>query len=137
MLVRELFEKSSDYVDLQALIMFLVFEKKVLSMEDDARKLNLYFLPKHRKRMNKEINQYKKKMNMNYKPNVYEVTDGKKTIYIYANNEVQAKHIAYKNLIKVDRIKVCDIDQLMYVDGLEVTLRTIVKHKKPQILGGF
>lgn len=137
MLVKELFKESSEFLDLQALIMFLVFEKKVLSMEDDAEKLELYFLDKHQERMNKELNQYKRKMNMNYKPFVFEIKHKKGTVYVYAQTEIQARNIANKHLIKVDEIKMCDLDDLMTIDGNDMTFRTHVKGKKPQILGGY
>lgn len=136
MLVRELFKKSSDYVDLQALIMLLVFEKKVLSMDDDAKELNLYFLPKHKERMNKELRKYKKKLNMKYKPYVFEVKHGDRTTYIYANDEGQARYLAHRNLIKVDEIRTCDLDELVHTNGMNTTFRVLTKNKKPQILGG-
>ncbi len=47
--IRELLEMASEsnYVDLQALIMFLVFEKEVHSLEDNSSALDLYFVEKH------------------------------------------------------------------------------------------
>jgi len=48
MTLNELYDLAikHDYLDLQALIMFLVYEKKVLKMEDDSSELDLYFLEK-------------------------------------------------------------------------------------------
>ena len=137
MKIKELFKESADFVDLQALIMFLVFEKKVLSMEDDSEKLKLYYLEKHNKRMNKELNAYKEKMKMKYKPYVYEIKSGNITHYIYANDMRHAMLLATREGIKVDKIDPFNIDELMHIDGKDITFRTFVKNKKPQILGGF
>lgn len=141
MLVRELFEDANknDYTDLQALVLFLVFEKGVISMDDDTNKLDLYFLEKHNDRMNKELRSYKQKMNMKYKPQVYEIKPDKgQYVYIYAHNEQQAKFIANKNLIKVNEIRVCDLDELLNLNGKDMTARTIIQNKQaPSILGGF
>src|SRR5690625_5881190 len=76
--VKELFERSAKagYLDLQALIMFLVFEKDVLAMEDSAEKLKVYYQDKHSERMNEELNAYKSKMNMKYDTALYGFNHG-------------------------------------------------------------
>ena len=50
MTIRELFEAALENKDenLQALIMFVVLEKKVHDWNDDKSVLDVYFLPKHR-----------------------------------------------------------------------------------------
>lgn len=140
MRVSELFDyaNKNDFTDLQALIMFLAFEKKVLNMDDDTSELDLYFLEKHSSRMNKELHSYKKKMNMGYKPDVYMVKTEKGTIYVYAHSEVEAKTVVNKRLMKVSEVKVCYMDDLMNLNGRNMTFRTIVQDKNaPEILGGF
>src|SRR5699024_8220420 len=104
---------ENEMLDLQALIMFLVFEKQVIKMDDDIKELDLFFLSKHKKRMNDELIAYKKKLNMKYKPYVFKVKSKRGTFYIYAKSEKQAKYIATENFIKVDDIKTCDLDKEM------------------------
>lgn len=139
MLIKELFEESlkKDYTDLQALLMFLVFEKKVLSMEDDTKELDLYFLEKHHERMNKELASYRKKMSITYGLQVFRITNDTSTTYILAYTEKQAKFIATKNLIKVDSIEMCDLDKLMSYRNKNMTFKTIIEDKKPCVLGGY
>src|SRR5690606_10626655 len=74
--------------------MFLVFEKEVLSMDADEKELDLYFLEKHEERMNHELRNYKKKMNMSEKDGTYRVYTKLKTLYVYAKDELQARAYA-------------------------------------------
>lgn len=138
MLIREVFEHATNNkdIDLQALIMFLVFEKEVLTMDDDIKELDLYLLPKHKERMNQELIAYKKKMNMNYDPFVFEIKDGHETHYVLAYTEKQARFIASEKLLMVNEIKTCDLDQLMTLNGRNTTFRTLIKGKVPSVLGG-
>jgi hypothetical protein len=48
---------------LTLLIEFLVFEKKVLTFEDDADKLKFYFQEKFHKKMNEHLAEYERKIN--------------------------------------------------------------------------
>lgn len=139
MKLKDVFEQAIEfeYIDLQALIMFLVFEKEVLSMEDDAKELDLYFLEKHNQRMNKELHAYKKKMNMKYSPSVFEIKNQQYTGYIYAHSIAQAKYIAHRHLIKVDEIKEVDLDKFVTSENKQMTLRNLIKNKEPGILGGY
>src|SRR5690606_24842581 len=105
-----------DYIDLQALIMFLVFEKKVLTLDDNTKELDLYFLKKHRERMNRELHAYKQKMKMQYKPNVFEVKikpKDYKTVYILALTKIQAESFCRSLLYEPISINICDDEQLM------------------------
>lgn len=138
MLIKELFEKSceKEYKDLQALIMFLVFEKEVLSMGDDTKELDIYFLEKHNKRMNKELASYRKKMNISYGLRVYEITDNDSTFYVLAKTETQAKFLANRNLIQVKDIKTCSAESLMHHKGNDITLKELIKDRQPCVLGG-
>ncbi|MBP1971616.1 hypothetical protein J2Z83_003767 [Virgibacillus natechei] len=138
MKIKELFEQSNEYTDLQALIMFLTLEKQVLSMSDDVNELDLYFKEKHNVRMNKELFAYKKKMNMRYRPYLYEIKSEKFTyLYILAHSEIQARRIANENLVEATDIKTCDEDNVMSFEDRDMTVRTLVKNKKIGILGGF
>lgn len=106
-------------------------------MDDDQKELELYFLPKHKERMNKELIDYKRKMKMKYGPFVFEVVDGQRVYYVLAFSEKQARFIANNNLINVDEIKTCDLDQLMTLNDVDMTFRTMIKDKKPCVLGGY
>ena len=140
MTIRELFEaslKSAYTEDLQALIMFLVFEKKVLSMDDDTKELDLYFLEKHNRRMNKELHAYKKKMNIKYGKRVYELSNDTNAIYVLANSVDQAKLIGARNGINFNDARLCDLDEIMLYNDKEMQLKDIVKNRQQSVLGGY
>lgn len=138
MSIKDFFEQSSEYKDLQALIMFLVFEKKVLQMSDDAKELDIYFKEKHSVRMNKELASYKKKMSIKYDPYVFELKNGRNMLYVYAHSENQAMFVAAKDFFYADEIRTCDTQELITYCGNDMTFQTMIKDKKaPQILGGF
>lgn len=124
---------EQDMTDLKALILFLVHEKEVHTLDDDSKVLDLYFLPKHKKRMNKELKAYKKKMGFKYKMRVYKfIQDDHNFLYVWAKSLDQAKFLALG--YNYNTIKICDLDKLMH-NGL--TLREITRDKKPQVLGGM
>lgn len=126
-----------DFVDLQALIMFLVYEKQVLSLVDDTKELDLYFLPKHHERMTKELTAYKKKMQLKEKPSVWRVyTAQGETLYVYVENELQAR--TYAMTIKYEPLKVVYVpnDTLMTVDGVSIEVSKLIEGKRvPSLLG--
>ena len=129
MTIRELFEAALENKDenLQALIMFVVLEKRVHSWDDDISVLNVYFLPKHNKRMTKLINEYKKKMNLKSSPSHYEVNG---SIYVYADDETQARAFCKANGIEVKTIRILLDDDLFYIDDVLVEIRSLTKNKK-------
>lgn len=142
MIIRELLDEAieNDMLDLQALIMFLVFEKKVMDMNDDIKELDLYFLPKHQKRMNKEIIKYKKKMRMEYNPAVFEVTNKEnEVIYVLADDYNQAKLYSKSIFHNPKEVKMSREKQMMEYKGNLVTLNSLTKtaNKKPCVLGGY
>lgn len=53
---------TGEFHSLALLIEFLIFEKKVLTFEDDIKELDLYYKPNNRKRMNKLLLEYKEKL---------------------------------------------------------------------------
>jgi|SRR5690625_4990175 len=139
MQVKELFERSAKagYLDLQALIMFLVFEKDVLEMEDSTEKLKVYYQDKHNERMNAEINAYKNKMNMKYDPVVYGFDHGRGSTYILAKSAEHALFIANDNGIKNNDYQTLGNDELMSFDGLDMPVSNLVNNQSIGVLGGF
>ena len=119
--------------DLQALVLFLVQEKEVLTFDDDSNELDLYFLEKHNERMNQELHAYKAKLNMEYDPIVVKfLKSDSKFIYVLAKNLREAKHIARNYDYK--KFKICEMSKEMS-NGL--TLKDIVKGKQNGVLGGM
>lgn len=118
-------------IDLQALIIFLVMEKKVLTLEDSAAELDLYFLPKHRKRMNALIGEFKEKMNMKYEIYVFKVNDEH---FISAYDCKQARMIAFEKDIAIESIELVDQNMLMWDGERNITLRSLAKNK-PNFIG--
>lgn len=127
MSIKELFDYAIEIenVDLQALIMFLTLEKKVLSMNDDVNKLDLYFLEKHNERMNKELHAYKQKMNIKNKPHYFEVVGDGKTIYVQAINEREA--ILNSKIREVKSVTLLSGDYLMEYNGKITKLKNVPK----------
>jgi hypothetical protein len=61
--IRELVLEAdlNNHSGLLLLLDFLINEKRAISMSDDTRVLELYFLPKHKDRINKLLSEYIKK----------------------------------------------------------------------------
>lgn len=139
MTLKEVFKRAVelDLLDLQLLIMFLVYEKRVHTLDDDARKLDLYFLTKHHERMTKELTAYKKKIHLKEKPSVWRVyTRQGETLYVYVENELQAK--AYAISLKYEPLKTVYVpnDDIMTVDGINIEVGKLIEGKKtPSLLG--
>lgn len=66
--IKEIFDESieHDLTDLQALLMFLLFEKQVININDKAEVLRIYFKKNNQNRLNKLLEVYKKEMNIKY-----------------------------------------------------------------------
>lgn len=139
MTIKELFDQAikNDFTDLQALIMFLVFEKQVVNMQDDTKELDLYFLDKHNTRMNKELHEYKQKMKIRYKKTAYEATNGKETIYVLADSLDHAKLVASRYIDNVTSVKPINKHTQMIYKDRHMTLIDVIKTKKTEFLGGF
>lgn len=129
MTIRELFEAALENKDenLQALIMFVVLEKRVHSWDDDKSVLDVYFLPKHRERMTKLINEYKRKMKLKSSPVHFEINN---SFYVYADDETQARAFCKANGIEVKSIKLLLDDDLFYINDTLVEIRSLTKNKK-------
>lgn len=63
MTLEEMYREAKEFPSLLLLIDFLVNEKKVHQLSDDASVLNKYFLPKHKERMNGLLLEYHNKRN--------------------------------------------------------------------------
>lgn len=90
--IKELLEGAIEHklTDLQAMIMFLAFEKQVIDLEGGKNQLDLYLLPKHKERMQHEITQYKKIMNIEYPACFWLVGE----TVVYAKDVYQASKLA-------------------------------------------
>ncbi len=66
--LRTLYQEAiiHDYKALAVLIDFLVKEKKVLKMDDDCEKLNYYFQPKFKNKMNEYLYEHAKKKGVRF-----------------------------------------------------------------------
>src|SRR5690625_4322680 len=121
---------ENDLKDLQALVLFLVQEKEVLTFDDDSSELDLYFLEKHNERMNQELHAYKAKLNMEYNPIVVKfLKSDSKFIYVLVNNLREAKHTERNYDYK--KYKIYKISKEM---SNEIMLKDIVKGKQYDIL---
>lgn len=140
MSIKELLDKSieNEFVELQALIMFLVYEKQVHTLDDDVRKLDLYFMEKHRPRMIEEITNYMKKMSIKKPAIIYEVKTTGHTLYVYAESSEQAMLCARRNGYKPESASVADESTIMLYNGKKIELRKLKEGKKiPYLLGGY
>ena len=100
---------------LQSLIMLVVFEKQVLTLEDDERELDLYFKPNNKKRLNKILIDYEEKLGIKHSPLFYEVDTNRKKYIVKAKNKHDAISLFKNN--KVDSIKYMDSHtQMVSVD---------------------
>ena len=136
--LREVLEDAmnKDLIDLQALIMFLVMEKEVLTLEDDVSELDLYFLERHHKRMNAELHAYKRKMSMQEKPCAWRVYTDNETLYIYAKNELQARSYAITLKCMPKGIEYADGSELMMPDDKPIELRKFYENMNaPAFIG--
>ncbi|TYS68679.1 hypothetical protein FZC76_06960 [Sutcliffiella horikoshii] len=66
MQIREWYLDAVDYnqESLLLLLDFLIYEKKVLAMDDDEEKLRFYFQEKFRNRMNEHLKEYKERLEL-------------------------------------------------------------------------
>lgn len=135
MVISDLLEEAIDnnYTDLQALIMFLTMEKEVLGMDDDSSQLDLYFMDKHNKRMNKELYAYREKMKIKYDPYIFRVQVDEKTFYVYAQTKGQTLSCVPKGELKgIDQV---DKDKIFNVDGVNVPIKDVLIGNTPSLIG--
>src|SRR5690625_4748555 len=109
--------------------MFLVIEKQVLTMDDDKSELDLYFLPKHNDRMEKELTAYKKKINAKERASCFKVyTKQGETLYVYTMTELQAS--AFIKSLNYEPLKI------VYESGDRLMTFNNVTMKIPEITNG-
>jgi len=130
LLIKDLLDESikENDVNLQALIMFLVFEKKVLSMNDGTHELDLYFLPKHNERMGNELTKFKEKMNMGNSASCYRVyTHEEETVYVKSIDNNQA--MLFVKSMGLNPVTSCYVSEseLMLYNGKHQTIKEIIK----------
>ena len=145
--VEETLEWAVDqgYTDMHMLIMFLVYEKKTLSLDDPGDKINYYLQDRFKPKMDEYLSSYKKKLNVRYKTNIFSIITQKGTYYALANSENEVMYLAKKYGFEIESAEMMtDDDYLMsLVDEKEnETLITIKQLKEraakvPSILGGF
>lgn len=105
--------KKYRLVDLEALILFLVFEKKVHSLQDDEGCLDLYFEDRHAEKMNRLLNEYKESKDMTYKPSIYQIETNETTAYILAHNQDEAERLARTKRLIPKNTNICLFDELV------------------------
>ncbi|MBA2878013.1 hypothetical protein HNR63_001067 [Anoxybacillus kamchatkensis] len=130
MKIRELYEEAIryEYYSLVLIIDFLVREKKVLSLDDDAEKIDYYFQPKFKRAMYRYLDEYNEKTNiMKPVPMLYYAP--RQNVYVLAYDAEQAKHVA-----KTDQIEVAE-EPLFYVteNGIIRMTRRDIRRKAPKI----
>src|SRR5690625_3480409 len=109
--------------------MFLALEKQVIDMDGSIDQLDLYFLPKHRERMNKELNAYKEKMNMKYPSSCYIVQTDNGNYLVH----VQEQFMINRLLRNVKRMWYISKNELIYANGFK-EIKDLITDKN-QILG--
>lgn len=131
MSIKELLDNSIEHkqLDLQVLIMFLALEKQVIDMDGSIDQLDLYFLPQHKERMNKELNDYKEKMNMKYPSSCYIVQTDNGNYLVH----VQEQFMINRLLRNVKRAWYISKDELIYEDGIKKVKDLITNEN--QIIG--
>lgn len=149
MTVKDYFEWAvkRDHIDLYALIMFLVYEKKALSFADTKDKLLYYMQDRFKNSMTNYLTEYKQKLRIHYIPNVYELTTKNltySTVYILAVNEKQATSFAFSQGFFPTGIRICDSNELMTKfnqkdESLNITIKDLKEQAQevPAYLGGY
>ena len=126
MQIKELYKQSLEHelIDLQALILFLTIEKQVISMDDNVHKLDLYFQKQHSERMNKELSEYKQKLNMRYNKNLYIVKTNEGHTLTRAVSETDA--IFQKGGQSAELV----IDEFLYIGNKKYETKKLLEESK-------
>ena len=143
LIVRDYLEYAlTESVDLKAVIMFLIFEKKVITLEDDSEKLAFYLQPKYQKKMNEHIRNYKPKMGMPYEPRAFSCQTTEGTMYVKAYTDEQAFTFLHERGYSIQTVRVTENDLLMHQIErnkitMEATISEMLEQKKqiPSLLG--
>lgn len=132
--------RQNQLVDLETLILFLVFEKKVQTLQDEKKCLDRYLLPKHTKRMNELLIDYKTRKGITYQPNLYSIIPQKKQnmqIYVIAYTEDQAEAFIKSKGTTVKEVRYWMKDDLVKVNHEGTKAKVNIKDYKqiPQVIG--
>jgi hypothetical protein len=120
MKIRELYMDAliKKHSSLQLLIEFLVYEKKVVSFEDDEKALDLYFMEKHQERMNKLLLEYNLNRNVlkeTKELQVYQIRKNDTFYYVAAYIKEQAENFFKSKYGEFNQIRI-ELPELM-VEG--------------------
>lgn len=130
MTIRELYSEAiqNEYYSLVLIIDFLVREKKVLSLDDDAEKIDYYFQPKFKRAMYRYLDEHNEKTKiMKPVPVLYYAPH--KNVYVLAYDTEQAKKV-----VGDDRIEIAE-EPLFYVseNGIIRMMHRDIRRKAPKI----
>lgn len=127
---------EEEYLYLQVLIMFLVLEKKVLTYEQDIKELDFYLQNKFKNKMNRLLFDFKKKLNLEHKPIIYEVYDKEKTHLVKAKTDEELKSICFLNGIEVNDYRLCLLSDKYMEDRAIVTVQEL-RDRKEVVIGSY
>lgn len=130
------FAIEGEHYDLQALIMFLVLEKKVLTYDQDIRELDLYVKERNKRRMIPFLKEYKEKMNIEPKPCVFQVFSGDTVYLVKAKTIDELKSLCFLNNISIDHYEIRELDKLHEDNGLIISVRKL-RERKGSIIGKY
>lgn len=146
MTVEEMLEHAveQENEDLKVLILFLVYEKKTLSLDDDSDKISFYTQDKFKSRMNDFLSSYKEKINVQDKTFVFSIITHKGTLYALGKTENDVRYLVGRYNLKIHDIEIMpDGYEMVELDeeGRETyyTIKELEDRatKIPSILGGF
>lgn len=132
----------NNYQSLILLIDFLVYEKKVLSMEDDEKCLELYLLEKHKEKMNgllDEYNQSRKIVKVTKEINVFQIRQDDTFYYVAAYTKEQASAFFKNEYGELHEIRI-ELPELEVEgeDGIHTLRHLIMKTRSfPAVLGSW
>ncbi len=134
---------ENDRTDLWSLIMFLVYEKKTLSLSDHSDKIKFYTQERFNEKMKVHLNEYKQRLNITYKSNVYSIITHKGTVYTLAQTENDARYLVSRRGLEIESVSVLpDRYEMVELDehGNETyyTVKELKERatKTPSIIGG-
>jgi hypothetical protein len=142
MKIRELYMDAliQKHYSLQLLIEFLVYEKKVVCFEDDKKALDLYFIEKHKAKMNKLLQDYNDQRNIvkeNKELQVYLIRQNDTFYYVAAYTKEQAENFFKSKYGEFNQIRIELPELLVEKENGIFSLKQIMMNIKtfPSILG--
>ncbi|KAB8127388.1 hypothetical protein F9U64_17915 [Gracilibacillus oryzae] len=115
MTLRELLQISieEEYTGLKSLIMFLVFEKKVLSLDSADTELDLYFQANNHERMKQLLTAYQKDTGIKHKLSGFLAETDQGEVTVVAVNEREARKLLQKNRCELHQITMLSGETIM------------------------